>query len=155
MDNIPRFIFYCTGVPIVSGAFTLLTNELIAKVNDPTYVGMLFLLGFGLVYMNITFIVGRRFMRRLNGASLTPYIFAVLVALPPLLWVGLTGADLGDSKLVFMLTVVFGCALGAYFSHRAGLKAQIKLQENLRQYEKQDEKTPEELKHSHENLNKN
>ncbi len=155
MDNIPRFIFYCTGVLIVSGAFTLFTSELITKVNDPSYVGLFFLLGFGLAYMNIIFMIGRRFMRRLNGPSPALYIIAVLVALPPLLWVGITGAGLGDSKLVFMLTIIVGCALGAYFSHKAGLKAQVKFQDNMRQYINQDEKPPDELKNSHENLNKN
>lgn len=155
MDNIPRLIFYCTGVLTVSAAFTLFSSELIVKVNDPTYVGMIFLFGFGLVYMNIVFTTARRFMRRLNGPSPTPYIFAFLVALSPVIWVQISKIGLGDSTLTFTLTVIIACVLGAFFGHKAGLKAQVEFQENLNEYINQDEKTPDELKRSHENLNKN
>ncbi len=94
-------------------------------------------------------------MRRLQGPNPTPYIFALLVAAPPLIWVQLYDAGLGDSKLTFMFTVIVACGLGAFFGHRTGLKAQVKFQENLREYLNQDEKSPDENKNSQDNLNQN
>lgn len=155
MDNLPRFIFYASGIFIVSAAFTLLSSEFLVKITDPSYVGTLFLLGFGLVYMNLVFISSRRFMRRLQGPNPVPYIFALLVAIPPLVWVSIYDAGLGDTDLTFMFTVIVACGLGAYFGHRAGQKAQIKFRQNLDEYLKQDDKTPDDLKRSHDNLNKN
>lgn len=139
MDNLPRFIFYASGVFIVSAAFTLFSSEFLVKVSDPTYVGTLFLLGFGLVYLNIVFVTGRRFMRRLQGVNPAPYIFGLLVAAPPLVWVQLYDAGLGDFKLTFMFTVILACGLGALLGHRAGLKSQVKFQQNLRDFLNQDE----------------
>lgn len=139
MDNLPRFIFYASGVFIVSAAFTLLSSEFLTKVSDPTYVGTLFLLGFGLVYLNITFVTGRRFMRRLQGANPIPYFFGLLVAIPPLVWVQLYDAGLGDFKLTFMFTVILASGLGGLLGHRAGLKAQIKFQQNMKEFLDQDQ----------------
>lgn len=139
MDNLPRLIFYASGIFIASAAFTLFSSEFLKKISDPTFVGTLFLLGFGLVYLNITFVTGRRFMRRLQGANPVPYIFALLVAIPPLVWVELYDAGLGDFKLTFMFTVILACGLGGLLGHRAGLKAQIKFRQNLQDYLNQDE----------------
>ncbi|WP_103666050.1 hypothetical protein [Gracilimonas amylolytica] len=139
MDNIPRFAFYASGVFIISSAFTLLSSEFLIKITDPTFVGTLFLFGFGLVYMNIVFVTGRRFMRRLQGASPVPYIFGLLIAIPPLVWVQIYDAGLGDANLTFQFVVIVACGLGALFGHRAGLKAQIQFQKNLQEYLKQEQ----------------
>lgn len=139
MDNIPRFAFYASGVFIISSAFTLLSSEFLIKITDPTFVGTLFLFGFGLVYMNIVFVTGRRFMRRLQGASPAPYIFGLLIAIPPLVWVQIYDAGLGDANLTFQFVVIVACGLGALFGHRAGLKAQIQFQKNLQEYLKQEQ----------------
>lgn len=139
MDNIPRFAFYASGVFIISSAFTLLSSEFLIKITDPTFVGTLFLFGFGLVYMNIVFVTGRRFMRRLQGASPAPYVFGLLIALPPLVWVQIYDAGLGDANLTFQFVVIVACGLGALFGHRAGLKAQIQFQKHLQEYLKQEQ----------------
>ena len=139
MDNIPRFAFYASGVFIISSAFTLLSSEFLIKITDPTFVGTLFLFGFGLVYMNIVFVTGRRFMRRLQGASPAPYIFGLLIAIPPLVWVQIYDAGLGDANLTFQFVVIVACGLGAFFGHRAGLKAQIQFQKHLQEYLKQEQ----------------
>ncbi|HKK26442.1 MAG TPA: hypothetical protein VJ941_12490 [Gracilimonas sp.] len=138
MDNIPRFAFYASGVFMTSAAFTLLSSEFLVKITDPSYVGILFLFGFGLVYMNILFVTGRRFMRRLQGASPVPYIFGLLVAIPPLLWVQIYEAGLGNARLTFQFVVIVACGLGALFGHRAGLKAQVQFQKDLQEYLKKE-----------------
>lgn len=143
MDNLPRFIFYASGVFIISSAFTLFTSEFLTKVADPTYVGLLFLLGYGLVYMNLVFAPGRRFMRRLRGPNPAPYIFALMVALPPLVWVNIFDAGLGNAENTFIFTVIVACGLGAYFGHRSGQKAQVKFQQHLKEYLQQDESSSE------------
>jgi hypothetical protein len=138
LDNIPRLIFYASGVLLISAAFTLFSSEFMSLASNPSYVGLFVLLGFGLVYMNIVFITGRRFMRRLQGPNPIPYIFGLLVALPPLVWVQIFDAGLGESQLTFMFTVIIACGSGAFFGHRSGLKAQVKFQENLQEYLNQD-----------------
>jgi len=139
LDNLPRFLFYASGVFIISAAFTLFSSEFLVKISDPTFVGTLFLLGFGLVYMNIISVSGRRFMRRLQGPNPIPYIFGLLVAAPPLIWVQIYDTGLGQSNLTFQFTVILACALGSYLGHRTGLKAQVKFQQNMEEYLNQDQ----------------
>lgn len=139
MDNLPRFFFFVTGVIVISATFILFTSELLVQVNAPSWIGPLFLLGYGLVYMNIVLVSSRRFMRRLNGPSPAPYILAGLIALPPLIWVNLQDTGLGESLTYFILVIILSCGLGAFLGHRAGLKAQIAFQENLQKHINQNE----------------
>ena len=156
MDNLPRLSFYLSGVLIVSGAFTLLTTDLLPKIADPGLVGSLFLLGFGLVYMNITFVVSRRFMRRLDGTSNLPFVFAFLVGIVPVGWSFIVDGGLfGTIKILYLITIVFGCFLGGFFGQRAGIKAQAAFKEQLYEYLRQSGQLPDELKRPHDNLNKN
>lgn len=94
-------------------------------------------------------------MRRENGPSPMPYIMAALSALPPVIWHKIKDVGLDDTITVYLLTIVVACALGGYFGHRAGLKAQAVFQQNLKNYINQDQNLPDDLKRPHDNLNKN
>lgn len=156
MDNLPRFSFYASGVLIISAAFTLFTSELLFKINDPSWVGTAFLLGYGLVYMNIVFVTSRRFMRRLDGPSIAPIIFGVIVAIIPIAWIFIYDSVLDtQQRIVFAITVALASGLGVFFGHKAGLKTQIVFQQKLQEYLKRTGQIPDDLKRSHDNLNKN
>lgn len=95
-------------------------------------------------------------MRRLDGGSKIPYVFALLVASAPIIWSFIFDGGLyGNIKLMYLLTVVFACALGGYFGERTGIKAQAAFKEQLSEYLKQSGQLPDELKRPHDNLNKN
>lgn len=140
MDNLPRFIFYLTGLLIVSGAFTLLTSDLLPRVNDGTTIGTIIFFFFGLVYMNMVTITSRRFMRRLEGPSVAPYAFAILIFIPPAVWVTIYQGGTATSPTVYIPMLLVACGTGAYFGNRLGLKAQITFQENLKAYFEQDKR---------------
>jgi len=156
LDNLPRFSFYLSGVLIVTSAFTLFTSELLFLLADPSIKGTAFLIGFGLVYMNIVFVTSRRFMRRLEGASASPIIFGTLVALAPVIWIFIYDSPLDTTqRIVYTVVVMLGCGLGAHFGHRAGLKAQVVFQQKLQEYLRKSDQLPDDLKRPHDNLNKN
>lgn len=140
---------------LFSSAIILFTSRFISKVNDPSFVGILVLLGYGLVYMNLVFIWSRRFMRRLQGPSPVPFIFTGITALPPIVWIFIYDAGLGNSFWLFAFTLLFGCALGGFFGHKAGLKAQIAFRKELEEHLNQNNKLSDDLKRPHDNLNKN
>ena len=138
MDNLPRFIFYLSGILIISGAFTLLTSDLLPRVNNGTALGTSLFFIFGLVYMNMVTITSRRFMRRLDEPTVAPYVFAIFIFLPPAIWVTMYQGGAATSPTVYILMLLVACGTGAYFGHRLGLKAQIQFQENLKAYFEQD-----------------
>lgn len=157
MDNLPRLAFYVSGIPVVSAGLTLLTTDFLPVLADPSWVGTAFLIGYGLMYMNIVFVISRRFMRRLQGSSTIPYVFAALTATIPVIWIFIYDASLTlPLQQLYAGIMVFASFCGAYVGHRAGLKAQIKFQEQLREYLKRTgQHLPDELKRPHDNLPKN
>lgn len=147
MDNLPRFAFYTTGILIVSVAFTLFTSELFFKMADPGFGGTGFLIGYGLVYMNIVFVSSRRFMRRLDGPTQVPYYFAFLVGIFPAIWIFIYQSGLDQAQqIMFAGITIFACGLGAYFGHKAGLKSQIRFQQQLAEYLNQFEQNSDNQK---------
>lgn len=138
MDNIPRLLFYSSGTLIVSTAFTLLTTELLKLVSNTSFLGTIILLFFGLIYMNMTFISSRRFYRRLESESNTPYYFGFLVFLPVIIWINIYDTGLGWAEYLYVGTIFFACALGAFFGKKAGFKAQQKFKAELSKYLNQD-----------------
>jgi hypothetical protein len=140
LNNLPRLIFYLTGLLIISGAFTLITSDLLTKVNDGTTFGTILFFFFGLIYMNIVTISSRRFMRRLDGATVAPYVFAIFVLLPPAIWVNVYQGGSATSPAVYVPMLLVAVGTGAYFGYRLGLKAQVKFQENLKAYFEQDKR---------------
>lgn len=157
MDNIPRFAFYTSGVFIVSAAFTIFSSELLFLVADPSWKGTAALLAYGLVYMNIVFVISRRFMRRLDGPSPVPIIIGILVAIVPVIWIFIfqqAGLD-NTQKVIYAVVMALGCGLGAHFGHRAGLKAQIEFKRKIEEYLRNTGQLPEDADQEEENLNKN
>ena len=149
MDNLPRLSFYLSGTLIVSSAFTLLTNDLIPKVNEQGLIGFLFLIGFGLIYMNITFVISRRFMRRLDGPSNLPFVFGFLVAIVPTFWSFIIYEGIFENlPLLYLGNIIFTCFLGGGVGQKAGIKAQIVFKEQLYEYLQKSGQLPEDLKKS-------
>lgn len=138
MDNLPRFIFYISGILVISAGFTLLTSDVLSRINDGSAFGTVLFFLMGLVYMNMVTASSRRFMRRLEGATVAPYVFAIFVFLPPAIWVFIYQEGTATSPSVYVPMLLVACGTGAYFGHRLGLKAQIKFQENLKAYFEQD-----------------
>lgn len=142
MDNIPRLIFYLSGVLIISAGAILFTSEFISQAGAPGIRGVLFLLGYSLIYLNLVLASSRRFMRRLSGKSIIPYVFAILAALPPVVWINIYETNLGESQPIFAFCILLACGAGAFLGHRAGLKAQVRFQKALEEYLRQNQPPP-------------
>lgn len=140
MDNLPRFFFYLSGILIVTVAFTLFTSELLVLINNGTALGTILFFVFGLIYMNIVVITSRRFMRRLDGPTIAPYLFAIITFLPPSVWVYLYQGGANASPLLYVMMLLIACGTGAYFGHRLGIKAQIQFQDDLKKHFEQEER---------------
>ena len=95
-------------------------------------------------------------MRRLEGASIAPFIFGIIVALAPVIWIFIYDSGIDDSqRLVYAIVISVGCGLGAYFGLKAGLKAQIVFQQKLEEYLRNTNQLPDNVEQTNDNLNKN
>ena len=83
-------------------------------------------------------------MRRLEGESKTPYIFAFLTAIFPMFWILIYDSGLSTMlEIIFLLVCLVGMITGAIFGHKAGLKAQIEFKEKLIEYLRNTGQLPE------------
>lgn len=140
MNNLPRILFYITGLMFISASFILFTSDLLKKVNDGTTTGTIIFFIYGLVFMNMIAISSKRYMRRLQGSSVAPYIFAAVVFIPPAFWVLVYEGGEATSPFLFISMLIIACGAGAWFGHNMGLKAQIKFQDDLRIYLEREER---------------
>ena len=85
-------------------------------------------------------------MRRLEGATSAPYLFAAFVAACPLFWIFFYNAGLPPNlEYLFAFIMTFASFLGAYFGHRAGLKAQITFKAQVIEFLRKSGQLPEEF----------
>ena len=83
----------------------------------------------------MTLVTSRRFLRKLETTSNLPYIFGLLIAIVPILWLFMiTNGLYGSVKIVYILSISLACLVGSYFGQKAGEKAQITYKKQLREY---------------------
>ncbi len=140
MNNLPRLLFYTSGLLFISAAFIIFTSELLVKVNDGTTTGTVLFFGYGLVYMGMVSQSSKRYMRRLQGSTTVPFIFGAIVFISPAAWAFIYKGGEATSALVFVPMLAIACASGAWFGHKMGLKAQVKFQKDLKTYLEREER---------------
>ncbi len=83
----------------------------------------------------MTLVTSRRFLRKLETTSNLPYVFALLIAIVPIIWSSIINNGLyGSVKIVYMLSISLACVIGAYAGQKAGEKAQITYKKQLYEY---------------------
>jgi hypothetical protein len=115
-------------------------------------VGYISLFAFGLVYLNLGYALNRRFALKSQTSAVVNYIMTLLIVAPTLLWIFTKDEGLGDSLLVFALTIVFAAYLGTYFGIKGGI---VRREAYLRSIYEGRSDLPDELKRPHDDLNKN
>ena len=134
-EQLPRIAFYLSGLLVVSGAFTIFSSGLFPYVLKSILHSIGIFLCLGLVYFNIIRVSSRRYMRRLDGPSRMPQVFAILIGGLPLLWISIydTGWPI-TTLLIYMGIILFFSALGAHLGQKAGQKAQELFRIQLKAY---------------------
>lgn len=153
MDNWQRLFTYVTGSIVIGLLLIILTHSFLHHTDAQGATGYITLLAYGLVYLNLGYGINRRFALKSNAHPFVHYLMAFLMAAPTLLWIFTKDEGLGDSILVFALTIVFAVFLGTYFGIQKGLE---KREAYLRKvYEEREREIPDDIKRAHDDLNKN
>lgn len=152
MINWQRTFAFVSGALVFGLLLIIISNTYIQYVAYEGTTGYLFLFGFGLVFLNLTFGFSRRYaIKALNPESIA-YTMAFLTILPTIFWVYTKDVGLGEFQLIFVLTVIFSAFLGTYYGLRRGAIKRRKYIQRL-QEEKQD--LPDSLKRPHDDLSNN
>ena len=154
MNNWQRSFAYTSGALVFGLIIIIISHSYIQYVANPGTTGYLFLLGFGLVYLNINFGASRRFVVKAANADWVCYLMAFLTIIPTIFWIYTKDVGLGEQQLLFVVVTIFSAFLGAYFGIRRG---RVKRQKYIRrlQEEGEDQDLPESLKRPHDDLSQN
>lgn len=152
MTNWQRIFAFVTGAIVFGLLLIIISNSYIQYVVYEGMTGYLFLIGFGLIYLNLNFGLSRRFTIKALNLNWVSYLMAFLTILPTIFWVYTKDVGLGQGKLLFVLTIIFSAFLGTYFGIRRGL---AKRQRYIQQLKEDDQDLPDSLKRPHDNLSQN
>lgn len=152
MTNWQRIFAFVTGSIVFGLLLILISNSYIQYVAEPGSTGYLFLLGFGLIFLNLNFGTSRRFTMKAVNLDWVCYLMATFTILPTVFWVYTKDVGLGEAELLFVLTVVFSAYLGSYFGIRRGM---VKRQQYIQRLREDKQDLPESLKRPHDKLSQN
>lgn len=136
MQDKARFFAYSTWTILISFAIIIFTNQFLHTVSEPGWLGLVILLGFGLLYLNLAFTAVKRFIRKVPAPTNLHYVLGFIIFLPPTCWILFVQGSI-SSELLLIAVLVLACGLGAYYGNRAGIKARYEYIQKLKEYQNQ------------------
>lgn len=152
MNNWQRNFAFISGALVLGLLLIVVSHKFIHFVDRDDTTGYLFLLGFGLVYLNLNFGISRRFIIKAVDMNWICYLMAGLTVAPTIFWVYTKDVGLGQSELLFVVVTIFSAFLGTYYGIRRGI---AKREIYIRQLREEERELPDSLKRPHDDLNKN
>lgn len=123
MQDGARFFAFATWTIMISLAIILAGNPFLVYVSDPGWIGLVALLVFGLLYLNLSYAVIKRYIRKIPEPTNKHYLLALLIFLPPAIWIYLISESATGSQLILIVILAFSTWLGAFYGNRAGIRA--------------------------------
>jgi len=131
-QTIARTFSYITYSLLIGAMLYLISNNLIATTQRPDLIGTAALLGFGLAYFGISYLITRRYIRKPFIFERYPYINGLLILLPAFGLIRAKGDIFLDALAegVFFVVLTIGVTLGAYYGSKKGVKMKKEEQEH-------------------------
>ncbi|GEM_PF-422348 len=139
MQDGARFFAYTTWAIMISLAIIIATHFFLDYISEPGWVGTAVLLAFGFVYMNITYVVIRRYIRKVPAPTNRHILLAVIIFLPPFIWTFASVEELSTTDVLIWVVLALGCGLGALYGNRAGIKARYEYIQALKEHQRKME----------------
>lgn len=132
MQDSARFFAYATWTVMVSLAIILAGNPFLVFVQDPGWIGLVALLCFGFIYLNLSYAAIKRYIRKVPEPTNKHYLLALFIFLPPAIWIYVISESAGGSELILTVVLAFSSWLGAFYGNRAGIRARYEYIQKLK-----------------------
>ncbi len=121
--------FAFAGAALLLGVVVyFFTQALIPFVELPDIAGSVFALGFILIFLNLSFALGKRFCSRTFEMERYPYVLALVLILPTLILSLMTDRFSGPgAALLFFGMITLAVLAGAFLGIRSGSRKRDKL----------------------------
>lgn len=139
MKDKARFFAYSTWAIMISLAIIIFTNQFLSLVSQPGWKGLLLLLAFGFVYMNLTFAAIKRYIKKVPAPTQLHYLLGFFIFLPPVCWILLMSSAISTNEILLIAVLAVSCGLGIFYGNRAGIRARYEYIQKLKEYQKKKE----------------
>jgi FtsH-binding integral membrane protein len=131
-QTLARTFSYTTYALLIGAMLYLLTNNLIATTQRPDFFGTGALLGFGLVYWGISYLISKRYSRKQFIFERYPYVNGIIILIPAIGLIRAKGDIFTDplAEGIFLIVLTIGVTLGAYYGIRKGKQMHKEEQEH-------------------------
>jgi hypothetical protein len=133
MQDSARLFAYATWVIMISLGIILASNPFLVYVSDPGWVGLATLLAIGFVYLNLSYAAIKRYITKVPEPTNNHITLAVIIFIPPAVWVYAISENVGGSELILTLVLAFACGLGAFYGNRAGIRARYEYVQKVKE----------------------
>lgn len=139
MQDKARFFAYSTWVIMISLAIIIFSDPFLYLVSQPGWQGLVFLLCFGLIYLNLAYNAVKRFIKKVPAPTQAHYALGFLIFLPPLCWILFVRESITSNELLLLAVLAITCGLGTFYGNRAGIRARYEYIQKLKEYQKKQE----------------
>lgn len=117
-----RTFSYSTTAFLLGAAFFMFTSNLIQVTLQPGALGTIVLLGYGIIYGNMSYLLTRRYLRREHAFDGFSYAIGLFILFPAVFLIEVQGEVFPtlSSKLLFYATLLLGTAVGTMRGRRKG-----------------------------------
>ena len=151
MENWQRTFAYSTFIMVIGLAVIVFSETFVRFVQLPGWRGYTALFGYGIIYLNFSYVLTKRFVTKTSQFKEYAYILALLMVTGPIFWTFLKDLELMPyGQFLFAADITFASLTGAYFGIRRGLTKREEYVQRLKQ-----EQVENDMKRPHDNINKN
>lgn len=135
-----RFFAYSTWAILLSLAIMIFSYQFLHLTESTLTALLIWGVVFGALYFNITYSVIKRYIKKVPAPTKSYIALAVLIFIPPALWMILVGDFIAERDLVILLFLVAGVYLGMNIGHTKGIKVRYEYIQQIKQHrEKQQQ----------------
>lgn len=135
MQDGARFFAYSTWAIMISLAIMIFSHQFL-HLTESTFTALLIWgLIFGAMYFNITYSAIKRYIKKVPAPTKSYIALAVLIFIPPALWLIMVGDFIVERDLVILLFLAVGVFFGMQTGQKQGIKVRYEYIQKLKQYQ--------------------
>lgn len=123
MQDGARFFAYSTWALMISLGIILFTHPFFQFISQSIFTLVVIPLGFGFLYFNLIYAAIKRFIRKVPAPTNLHLLLALLILLPPLIWIIIMNKPYTYDDLLLILLLIVAAIAGTQLGNKAGIKA--------------------------------
>lgn len=135
MQDGARFFAYSTWAVMISLAIMIFSYQFLGLTESSVTALFIWGLVFGAMYCNITYSAIKRYIKKVPAPTKSYIALAVLIFIPPALWMGMVGDFIAARDLVILAFLAAGVYLGMTIGHKQGIKVRYEYIQQLKRHQ--------------------